>query len=229
MPAERLDTASVFERIFEVYRRQAAVLLPAAFVVYLVPSALSLSRSPGAQALALAASVIAAVSYQGMVVMAVRDMQDGVRDLSIAGLFRSVSPVLAQLLWTAILVGLGVFAGFVAFVIPGLVLLTQWSVAAPAVVIERSTATRAIGRSRTLVHGNGWRVFGVLMVTVVIVFVVDALLLSLAAAVSGGAVSIAVANLIGGVLTAPLFALASAVLYLALRSLRGEPTPGAGA
>lgn len=205
------------------------MLLPAAFIVYLLPSALSLSTSTSARALSLAASIIAAVWYQGMVVQAVRDVQDGVRDLSIAGLFRSVAPVLAPLMWTAILVGLGVFLGFLAFVIPGLVLLTQWSVAAPAVVIERQGATKAISRSRQLVQGNGWQVFGVLIVTVVIILVADAVFLSIAAAISGGTVSIAAANLVAGVLTAPVFALASSVLYLSLRHLRGEAALSAGA
>ena len=118
-----------------------------------------------AQALALAAGIIAAVAYQGLVVQAVRDIQDGVRDLSLGGLFRSVSKVLAPLLWTAILVGLGVFVGFLAVIVPGLVLLTWWAVAAPVVVCEVRTPTEAIRRSRALVRGHGWQVFSVLVVT----------------------------------------------------------------
>jgi len=141
----RLDTAAVFEQIFAIYRRQAAVLLPAAAVLYVAPSALDLTHGVSARALSLAAAVIAGVWYQGLVVQAVRDIQDGVRDLSVGGLFRSVSPVLAPLLWTAILVGAGVFLGILAFIIPGLILLTQWAVAAPVVVIEKRTAVQAIG------------------------------------------------------------------------------------
>ena len=174
MAPEKLDTSSVFERIFSTYRQQAGVLLPAAAVLYLLPAALGLSRSVTAQALALAATIIAGVWYQGMVVQAARDIQDGVRDLSVGGLFRAVSPVLAPLLWTAILFGVGVFIGFLAFIIPGLVLFTQWAVAAPAVVIEKRTAVQALGRSRRLVHGHGWQVFGVVVVTLLIVILVDA-------------------------------------------------------
>jgi len=158
----------------------------------------------------------------------VRDIQDGVRDLSIRGLFRSVSPVLAPLLWTAILVGIGVFTGMLLFIIPGLWVLTQWSVAAPAVVIERLHAVDALRRSRQLVEGHGWQVFGVIVVTVLLIFIVDIVLVSLASAISKSNAAIAVANLIGGVLMAPVFALASAVLYLSLRHLRGEPAPPAG-
>jgi hypothetical protein len=227
MRNERLDTARVFERVFAIYRRQAGVLLPAAVILYLIPAALGLANGVAGQALALAASIIAAVAYQGLVVQAVRDIQDGVRDLSIGGLFRSVSKVLAPLLWTAILVGLGVFVGFLAFLIPGLVLLTWWAVAAPVVVCEVRTPTEAIGRSRGLVRGHGWRVFSVLVVTFLLVLIADLLLASLANDISGSDIAFAVAQLLAGTLTAPVFALASAVLYLELLQLHGEQLPPA--
>lgn len=227
MPGERLDTARVFERVFDIYRAQAAVLLPAALIVYLIPSAIGIAHTTTAQALALAATIIAAVAYQGVVVQAVRDIQDNVRDLSLGGLFRSVTKVLGPLLWTALLVGLGVFIGFLAFVIPGLVLLTFWAVAAPVVVCEVRSPTQALARSRELVRGHGWRVFSVLIVTFLLVIVADTLLAVVANAVSGSDIAFALANLIAGTITAPIFALASAVLYLELLKLKGEPLPPA--
>lgn len=227
MPKERLDTARVFERVFAIYRLQAGVLLPAAVILYLIPAALGLANGITGQALALAAGIIAAVAYQGLVVQAVRDIQDGVRDLSLGGLFRSVSKVLAPLLWTAILVGLGVFVGFLLFIVPGLVLLTWWAVAAPVVVCEVRTPTEAITRSRGLVRGHGWQVFSVLVVTFLLVLIADLLLASLANAVSGSDIAFAVAQLLAGTITAPVFALASAVLYLELLQLKGEQLPPA--
>jgi hypothetical protein len=227
MERKRLDTARVFERVFAIYRLQAAVLLPAAVILYVIPAALGLANGLSGQALALAASVIAAVFYQGIVVQAVRDIQDGVRDLSIGKLFRSVTKVLGPLLWTALLVGLGVFVGFLLFIIPGLVLLTWWAVAAPVVVCEVSSPPQAIGRSRWLVRDHGWQVFSVLIVTFLLVLIADLLLASLANAVSGSDIVFAIAQLIAGTLTAPIFALASAVLYLELLQLKGEQLPPA--
>jgi hypothetical protein len=227
MKEGRLDTARVFERVFAIYRLQAGVLLPAAVILSLIPSALGLASGITGQALALAASVIAAVGYQGLVVQAVRDIQDGVRDLSLGGLFRSVSKVLAPLLWTAILVGVGVFLGVLLFIIPGLILLTQWAVAAPVVVCEVRTAPQAVSRSRQLVHGHGWRVFSVLIVTFLLILIMDLVLASIANAISGSGIVLAVAQLLGATLTAPVFALASAVLYLELLQLKGEQLPPA--
>jgi hypothetical protein len=227
MRPERLDTARVFERVFAIYRLQAGVLLPAAVILYVIPALLGLSRDFSVRALALAASIVAAVGYQGLVVQAVRDIQDGVRDLSLGGLFRSVSKVLAPLLWTAILVGIGVFLGLLVVIIPGLVLLTRWAVAAPVVVCEVRTAPQALGRSRELVRGHGWQVFGVLVVAFLLVVIADLTFAALANAISGSDVAFAIANLIAGTLTAPVFALASAVLYLELLQLKGESLPSA--
>lgn len=227
MQKERLDTARVFERIFSTYRAQARVLLPAAALLYLLPSALGVSGDSGAQVLQIAASLIAGVWYQGMVVQAVRDIQDGVRDLAIGGLFRSVGKVLGPLLWTAILLLLGIFAGLLLFIIPGLVLLTWWAVAAPVVVCEVRSPPEALRRSRELVRGHGWRVFSVLLVTVVIILIIQLAIISVVAAIADSDAGFAVANLIASILTAPLFALASAVLYLELLQLKGEPLPPA--
>jgi hypothetical protein len=223
--SDRLDTARVFERVFAIYRLQAGVLLPAALILYLIPAALGLTNGVSGQALALAASVIAAVGYQGLVVQAVRDIQDGVRDVSLGGLFRSVSKVLGPLLWTALLVGIGVFVGFLVFIIPGVVLLTQWAVAAPVVVCEVRTPFEALGRSRYLVRGHGWQVFSVLVVTFLMVLIADLLFASIANSISGSGASGAIAQLLGSTITAPIFALASAVLYLELLQLKGEQLP----
>ena len=58
-----------------------------------------------------------------------------------------------------ILFEIGVGIGLVLLIIPGLILLTMWSVGAPAIVVERAGAFQAFGRSWHLVRGEAWSVF----------------------------------------------------------------------
>src|SRR3954454_20789914 len=158
MNETKLDTSAVFEKLFAVYRDQFAVFVPAALIIF-VPVALLQALAAGTGGfgflvLGSVLSIIGSFLLEGVVVEAVRDIQDGRRDLSLGDLFRSVSPVLGMLLGAGILAGLGIIVGLILFVIPGLVLLTWWSMIAPVVVIERPGVGASFGRSRALVHGN---------------------------------------------------------------------------
>jgi hypothetical protein len=77
------------------------------------------------------------------------------------------------------------------------------------------------------VRGHGWQVFSVLVVTFLLVLIADLALASVANAVSGSDIVFAIAQLAAGTITAPVFALASAVLYLELLQLKGEQLPPA--
>ncbi|HEY3829703.1 MAG TPA: hypothetical protein VGL57_10955 [Solirubrobacteraceae bacterium] len=108
--------------------------------------------------------------------------------------------------------------GVLLFLIPALYLLTVWSVAIPIVVLERPGGLLALGRSRALVRGNGWRVFWVNLLLVILLGVAGAAvgLLAYSASASLGLV----VTVVVGVLTAPISALAEAVLYFELRAAR---------
>jgi len=161
------------------------------------------------------------------VVELVADVQDGRRDSSPGQVLRAVAPVLGQLILVAVVAGVGIAVGFLLIIVPGLILFTVWSVAAPVVVLERPPGLRALGRSRELVRGSGWQVFAVILVLDIAV-VVGASALQIAADSAGSGVGIVV-RVVTGVLTAPLSALAAAVLYFELRRAAGaEPAAGAG-
>jgi hypothetical protein len=53
-----------------------------------------------------------------------------------------------------------VLGGLLLFVIPGICLSVMWSVCVPVIVIERAGPLAALGRSRELIRGYGWGVFG---------------------------------------------------------------------
>jgi hypothetical protein len=169
-----------------------------------------------------AVSTIATYWFQGMVVEAARDILDGRRDHTVGSLVRSVTPVIGALIVAGILAGIAVGVGLLLLIVPGLFLLTIWAVVAPVIVIERAGAIESFGRSRELVRGNGWRVFGVIVVLFLLQFIATAVIQALANSVSDTVAGYAVADLIVRLLVAPLSALAASVIYFELKSRRGE-------
>jgi hypothetical protein len=169
---------------------------------------------------ALLIGLVATTLFTGMVVELVADVQDGRRDASVRQLLRAVVPVVGALLLVGFVAAVGVVVGLFLFIVPGLILLTIWSVAAPVVVLERPAGLGALGRSRELVQGNGWQVFGVIFILDILVLIVAGGL-QIAAESAGTGVGIVV-RVVVGVLTAPLAALASSVLYFELRGARAR-------
>jgi hypothetical protein len=229
----KLDTARVFERIFEIYRDQLTLLIPAALLVF-VPVAIVSGIVYAGDVSILGVAIISAVAtiatywFQGMVVEAARDILDGRRDHTVGSLVQSVTPVIAPLVVAGILAGLGIGIGLILLIVPGLFLLTIWAVIAPVIVIERRGAIESFGRSRALVRGNGWQVFGVIVVLFLLQFIVSSVIQALANSVSDSFGAYAIADLLVRLLVAPLSALAAAVLFFELKALHGEPVLGTG-
>jgi hypothetical protein len=229
----RIDVGGVIRRVFEIYVDQAPVLMPAAAVVFVftgIVSALLVAASPALALVALVIGLVANTLFTGMVVELVADVQDGRRDASVGQLLQAVTPVVGQLLLVAIVAGIGVVVGFILLIVPGLILITVWSVAAPVVVLERPPGLGALARSRELVRGSGWQVFGAIFVLVILVAVASGAL-DLAAESAGAGAGIVV-RVVVGVLTAPLYALGVSVLYFELRGAApeaaGQGQPDAG-
>lgn len=224
-----VDVGAVLRRTFEIYVDQAAVLMPAAAVVVgiaVILGAILIAASPGLAFIAAILSLVATTLFTGMVVELVADIRDGRRDSSVAQLLQAVTPVLGQLVLVAIAAGVGILIGFVLLIVPGLILATLWAVAAPVVVLERPGGLRALGRSRELVRGNGWNVFAVILLLVILVGLLSGVI-GFAAESAGAGVGL-IARVIIGVLTAPISALAAAVLYFDLGGSSGGAAASAG-
>jgi hypothetical protein len=223
-----LSVGDVLNRVFALYKEHFGVLIPAAFWLFLVVSILGgiLSRT---NALALlifyVVSFAVAILYQGMVVSLVHDVQDGRRDSSVGELFRSVGPVLGALIGASILYGFGVGIGFVLLIVPGCILLTIWAVIAPAIVIEKRDVFASFGRSRELVRGYGWPVFGTVIVATLIAAIASVILLAIAEAIAGGPILRIVFGALASTMTAPIGGLVAAVLYYRLLELQGGSAP----
>ncbi|HWY90896.1 MAG TPA: hypothetical protein VNY31_09520 [Solirubrobacteraceae bacterium] len=213
-----IDIGSVISRTFKIYVDQASVLLPAAAVVFVligVVTAVLVAISPVLLIVAFVVILVGTTLFTGMVVELVADVQDGRRDATVGQLLQAATPVIGQLILVGIVAGIGIAVGFVLIIVPGLILLTIWSVAAPVVVLEHPGVIAALGRSRELVRGNGWQVFGVIVVLFIGVGIVSAIIEAIGD--SGGTGVGIVVRIIVQILTAPITALAASVLYFELR------------
>jgi len=218
----KLDVGGTLSQAFSIYGSQAGVLLPLALAIFLavaIVAGVLASISWVLLPIVFAVSVIGNTLYQGMVVSLVADVQDGRRDSSVGDLVNSAMPVIVPLFLAGLLAGLGIALGFVLLVVPGLILLTIWSVIAPVIVLERTGVIDAFGRSRELVRGHGWQVFGVIVCVFLIIIVVRMVLGAIAVGVDDSVVMRTIFDVIGSALTAPVVALVASVLYFGLKGL----------
>lgn len=223
---QSISPTAVLGRAFEIYKQQASVLISAALLLFLIDAVSRLLFDDGALVLiAGAVGLIVHTFYEGVVVRLVDDVRTGSRESSLGELLSSVSPVVLPLLGAALLVGIAVAIGFVLLIIPGLFLMTIWAVVAPVVVLERPGVIAALGRSRELVAGNGWNVFGLIVILFLLMIVVIAVLTTIGA-IAGPALA-ALLALVGSILIAPVTALSASVLYFNLREVKGEIEPSA--
>jgi hypothetical protein len=223
----KIEVGDTLSQVFSTYGAHAGVLLPVAFWLFLAVAIVDglVGSSLALVPLVVVVSTVAGTLYQGMVVGLVRDVQDGRRDSSVGELFGFAAPVLLPLIVAGLLSGLGIGIGIVLLVAPGLFLLTIWAVIAPAIVIERRGVLAAFGRSRQLVRGNGWPVFGVIVVAFVISLVGGIIFTSIAAGISDGPIIRIVFSALASTITAPIGALVAGVLYYRLLALEPVPPP----
>jgi Uncharacterised protein family (UPF0259) len=219
-PVNRFEPGRVLGETFSVYRDNLGPLLGSALLVFAIVELLTLVllEVGGGVFIALIAINFAGHAvYTGVVVKLVEDVRDGRRDSTVRDLFSAAAPAIGSLVFFSILSTLGVAIGFLLLVVPGLILLTIWSLGTPAIVVERIGPIDAFARSHELVKGVGWSVFIVLFVTFVIAGAVDFGLLSAGEAVADGNAAAYLVSVLASTLTAPIAALAVAIMYFELR------------
>jgi hypothetical protein len=228
-----ISAGAVVGETFEIYRDNVGALIGGAIAVFLIVGLLAgLLQNAGGIFLLLLASVVRIAGYAifvGFVVRLVEDVRDGRRDHSAGDLFSAAMPSIGPLIGFGILSGIGIGFGFVLLIVPGLILLTIWSLGAPAIVAENAGVLDAFGRSRELVRGNGWSVFGTLLLVLLIVIVIEIVIGAIAAAIGNGAAAILIAAIVSSVITAPVFALAVSVMFFDLGGGGAVDLGGGGA
>ena len=227
-------TDGVIREAWELYKAHWRHLVPIALVVYvaiaIIGLLLTLLLGWVGALIGAFISLVGVFWVQGALATAVEDIRDGRADLSLGETFARVRPQLGSIVVAGVLAGLGIAVGFVLLIVPGLLLLTWWLLVIPVVTLERTGAGAAFGRSRELVRGYGWNVFGAIVLTVLLLLgfeIVLAIVLSPLDDWLGAFVS----NVVSGSLTAPFIGLVWTLLYFRLRQAKSEaaaPAPAPG-
>jgi hypothetical protein len=231
-PAKRVSVGETIGETFSTYRQNVGPLLGSAIVVFLVVGLVSaLLQSTDSVAIALIAAIVQLAGhalYTGFVVKLVQDVRDGRRDDTVGDLFSAAAPAILPLIAFGILFALGVGIGLVLLIVPGLILLTFWSLGSPAIVVEGAGPIEAFGRSWRLVRGQAWSVFATLLVALLIVIGVGIVFGILAAPIGDGEAATYVASILSSAITAPIFALAVTIMYFDLGGDRNAAGPAPG-
>jgi hypothetical protein len=215
-----------------MYRAHARHLLTIALVIYLVAAiveaVLGLLGVLGAL-LAGIVGIIAAFLLQAALVKAVEDVRDGRVDLSFSETLQAARPAVGRVALASILAGIAIAIGLVLLIVPGLFLLTIWCMIVPVIVLEGAGVGDAFERSRALVRGHGWQVFGTL-VLVFVVLLVASLVLGLLLSPLPDAANSFISGIVSGTLISPFLALVLTLGYFRLTAAqRGPDGYGTGA
>ena len=222
-----MQAGTVIGKAWEMYKAHWSHLLPIAFVVYVLVSLLILllgSLGWLGAVVGFFVSIAGIFWLQGALVLAIDDVRDGRADLSVSETLDRVRPHLGTLALAGLLAGIAITFGFILLIVPGLFLLTIWLLIVPAIMLESCGVSESFARSQELVRGYGWSVFGVIVLTVLILLGVAIGFAIVDGVLDNRWLSFALGAVVQ-TMTAPFLALAWTITYYELRDLRGaEPT-----
>ena len=226
-----MEAGAIVRDAWELYKAHWRTFMPLALVVYLILGIVSLVLVVllgwiGAIIGALI-SIVGFFWLQGALVEAVQDVRDGRQDLSLGETFARVQPRLPAIIPAGLIAGIAIALCFVTIIlIPlGLFLLTIWALIIPVIVLEGKSAGESLGRSRELVKGHGWSVFGVIVITIVAAIIANILLTILTFWLPDGVESF-VQSVISNTIVGPFIAVAWTLMYFALA--QGRTVAAAG-
>jgi Membrane domain of glycerophosphoryl diester phosphodiesterase len=187
-----MDIGSVLGEAWQLYRANWLRFVLTAGLVFVVTDLVTgLARIGGDEGIlaglvwgliALTITLVGFFWVQGALVETARGLRaEGGADAPLTDAYARTSKHLPALIVGGVIAGLAVGVGLLLLVVPGLYLLTRWSLIVPVIVLEDSRAGASFSRSAQLVAGNGWNVFGVVIVTLVLAIAVRSLVIALLA------------------------------------------------
>jgi hypothetical protein len=227
----------VLSEAWDLYKRFFGQFFLTALVVFVVLDLLAAvvdtasGDNTGANLFwALLGALISVVGYfwvQAALIETARDVRDGRADRSIGETYVAVRPRLPSAIIAGILAAIGIGIGLILLIIPGLFLLTIWSMVIPVVVIESRSAGEAFTRSREVVRGNGWSVLGLIIVVFLLV-AITSIIVRLIFSPLPNFIEVWLGSLLADSLTVPFAAAALTTAYFKLVGQEaGEPDASA--
>src|SRR6266699_4303153 len=123
----------------------------------------------------------------------------------------------------SIIVGIIVFLGVIALIVPGIILAIMFSLALPVLLIENKGVTESMGRSRQLVSHRWAKTFGTFLVLGIMVRIASLIFSAITAPLG---IAGPVVNGILSALYQPLFPILMAVYYYSNLARISQPPPG---
>lgn len=224
--------SGVLSEAWALYRRHAAHFILISFVIFLVISVITalLSWALGTVGAIIGVifSMFGTFLLQAALVKAVQDVRDGRADLSIGETVSAALPYLGSVAIASILASIGIAIGFVLIIVPGLILLTFWSLIVPEIVIGGAGPFDSFSRSWRTVRGYAWNVFGV-YILVFLMRIVGEIVLSVILSAAGlpRGWQTFISNLVVDTLVVPFIAAVLTLIYYRLTTAHGgQPEPG---
>jgi hypothetical protein len=181
--ANEFRVGHVFSRTFELLARRfvqffsltVVAYLPTYLVTYSLGGSQPTSVNPMAAAIltiaGMVASALASAAVTYGVVQELRGRSFTFGD-SLAVALRRFVPLIGVSLCVGFLAGLG----FILLIIPGLIVLCVYYVAAPVCVVERAGVFTSLSRSAALTKGHRWQVLGIALLLYAPIIVISLLL-----------------------------------------------------
>ena len=235
-----LDIGRVIQQLFQVLGRNFVTFLLLAVILAGVPALLvgllqmnSLGRGQLFAWQSLIGGVVAGLAgliLQGTIIYGTVSDLNG-RPASLADCLSVGLRSFLPLLGIGILLYTAVFFGSLLLLVPGIMMGLAWCVAVPAYVVEQTGVLGAFGRSAELTRGNRWRIFGLVVIYLVVLVILELVLGvfgSVASISAGGGLSlmqVAVARPLLGIGAALIGTVGAAVLYVDLRQIKDGVGP----
>ena len=221
-------TRGVLQEAWDLYKAHMIRFMTIAAGIWVFVAVLQAilieTNSFAALILGMIVSMIGFFWLEAALIKAVLDVRDGNVDMSVGETFKAAAPFLLRITGAGLLVGLGVAVGLFLLIIPGLVLLTWWVLVPAVVVVENSAPVAALGRSKELVRGYGWEVFGIIVLTFVLQIVIG-FLLGLVLAPLDDAVAALISNLVSGIAVGPFVVVTWTLLYFRMAAAKSGAAP----